>query len=74
MEQEELHSFPYSETINGVEHNYRITENIEKYGVERDGIVIAELAHEEQWIQLSGQPLGKELIESICHYIEAHYD
>jgi hypothetical protein len=50
MEQEEeLHSFPYSETVDGVQHNYRITQNVDKYGVEKDGVLIAELVHESRW-------------------------
>lgn len=72
--EEELHSFPFSETIEGVEHNYRITQNDEKYGIEKDGFVIAEVEHREQWQQLSGQPLTPQLLESICDQIEAHYN
>jgi hypothetical protein len=72
--EEELHSFPYSETIDGVEHNYRITQNDNKYGIEKDGIVIAEVEHGENWKQLSGEPLFKELLNSICDQIEAHND
>jgi hypothetical protein len=49
---EELHSFPYAETIGGVEHNYRITKNDENHGIEKDGVVIAEIAHGEHWQQL----------------------
>jgi hypothetical protein len=72
--EEELHSFPYSETIDGVEHNYRITQNDEKYGIEKDGVNIAEVEHGDRWKQLSGEPLTRELLESICDQIEAHYD
>jgi hypothetical protein len=71
---EELHSFPYSETVDGIEHNYRITENHDRYGIERDGLVIAEVSHDDQWQQLSGEPLSEHLLESICDHIEAHYD
>ena len=70
--EEELHSFAFSETVNGVEHNYRITLNEEKYGVEKDGVVIAEVAHGDSWEQITGQPLGKELTETICNQIESH--
>jgi hypothetical protein len=72
--EEELHSFPYSETVEGVEHNYRITENGTHYGVERDGVVIAEVSHNDQWKQISGDPLSEELRRSICEHIESHYD
>jgi hypothetical protein len=67
----ELHSFPYSETIDGIEHNYRITENHDRYGIERDGIVVAEVSHDDQWQQLAGEPLDPQLLESICYHIEA---
>lgn len=74
MEQEEeLHSFPYEATIGGRKHAYRITQDNDKYGVEQDGLVIAEISHGEQWQQLSGKPLEKELLQSICDQIEAHY-
>ncbi|WP_428330093.1 hypothetical protein [Mucilaginibacter sp.] len=72
--EEELHSFPYSETVDGVEHNYRITQNMDRYGVEKDGVVIAELSHDDGWKQLSGEKLSKERFESICNHIESHFD
>jgi len=71
---EELHSFPYNETIDGVEHNFRITENGNSYGIESDGIVIAEVSHDDQWQQISGNPLSEELKRNICEHIESHYD
>lgn len=72
--EEELHSFVFNETINGVEHHYRITLNEEKFGVEKDGVVIAEVAHSDHWQQIAGEPLSKELTESICNQIESHFD
>lgn len=71
--EEELHSFPYDATIAGTEHHYRITQDHEKYGVEQDGVLIAEVAHNDDWQQISGKHLGKELLESICAHIEAKY-
>jgi hypothetical protein len=71
--EEELHSFPYSEIVAGVEHNYRITENGNKFGVEKDGVVIAEVANDDRWQQLTGRPLSKDLLESICNHIESYY-
>ena len=72
--EEELHSFPYDEMIDGIGHNYRITENGDRYGIEQDGVVIAEVAHDDLWKQLSGEPLAEKVLESICRHIEAHYD
>lgn len=72
MGPEKLNSFPYREMIDGVEHNYRITQNNNRYGVERDGLVIAEVIYDKHWRQLSGKQLGKALQESIYKHIEAH--
>jgi hypothetical protein len=75
MEQvEEMHSFPYSERFGGIEHNYRITENGNKYVIEQDGLIIAEVSHEDTWLQVSGEPMNTALLESIRQHIEAHYD
>ena len=71
---EKLHSFPYAATVAGVEHQFRITENDDRYGIEQDGLIIAEIAHGDVWRQLSGKPLSPELLESICNHIESHYD
>jgi hypothetical protein len=71
--EEELNSFPYDATIGGREHHYRITQNDEQYGIEQDGKIIAEVAHSDRWQQISGKPLSKELLDSICDHIEAHY-
>jgi hypothetical protein len=70
---EELNSFAYNQHIAGIEHSYRITQNEEKYGIEQDGVIIAELRHDSRWHQLSGAQLDPEVMESICDQIEAHY-
>jgi hypothetical protein len=69
---EELYSFPYDANIPGKEHHYRITQNDEKYGIEQDGVVIAEVVYADHWKQISGEPLSKELLKSICDHIESH--
>ncbi|PMP65079.1 MAG: hypothetical protein C0191_04675 [Mucilaginibacter sp.] len=68
-----LESFPYDETIGGKEHHYRITQNVASYGIEQDGVIIAEVAHDDLWKQLSGEPLAEELLESICDHIENYF-
>lgn len=71
---EELNSFPYEATVAGEEHHYRLTENEGAFGIEQDGVVIAKVENKEgHWTQLSGEPLSKELLHSICDHIEAHY-
>jgi hypothetical protein len=70
---EELHSFPYDATIGGTEHHYRITQNEQHYGIEQDGVVIAEVTRADQWQQISGEQLSEHLLESICDHIEAHH-
>ena len=72
--EDELQSFSDSETGDGVGHHYRITQDEDRYGIEKDGVVIAELSDESGWKQLSGAKLSKELVESICNHIESHFD
>ncbi|WPU95555.1 hypothetical protein SNE25_08470 [Mucilaginibacter sabulilitoris] len=72
--EEELHSFPYDAIISGIKHHYRITENEHQFGIEQDGLVIATVKNKAgHWQQLSGDPLRRKLLESICDHIEAHY-
>jgi hypothetical protein len=72
--EEELHSFPFCEAIAGQEHSYRITEKAPHvFGVEKDGVVIAELTNDSHWIQLSGKALEPALLQRICDRIEDHY-
>ncbi|TSJ44420.1 hypothetical protein FO440_09645 [Mucilaginibacter corticis] len=74
MESEELHSFAFCEAISGVEHAYRITEQADHvFGVEKDGVLIAELSFDSVWKQLSGNPLENQLFQKICDRIEDHY-
>lgn len=75
MESEEIDSFYFKETISGIEHDYRITQNEGYYGVEYDGEIIAELQLNdyEGWMQSAGVPLPQNLIEMIGQKIEDHY-
>ncbi|SEN02877.1 hypothetical protein SAMN05192574_102229 [Mucilaginibacter gossypiicola] len=71
---EELHSFQFCQEVSGVEHDYRITEMANHvFGVEKDGVVIAEVTNDTNWKQLSGEPLEKALLHKICDRIEDHY-
>jgi hypothetical protein len=71
---QELHSFPYQAVIGGASHFYRLTENKDQFGIEQDGKVIATVRNDaSKWVQLSGAPMSKELLESICNHIESHY-
>ncbi|RFZ85167.1 hypothetical protein DYU05_06085 [Mucilaginibacter terrenus] len=71
---ENMDSFVFNETVDGVEHFYRITQSDGSFGVEKDGYVIAELEHEEDWIQISGMPLSEEVINKLAARIEDHYE
>lgn len=75
MEQDEkINSFPYEATVGGICHYYRITENEGAFGIEQDGLVIATVQNAAgQWQQVSGRPMSKELLDSICDHIEGHY-
>jgi hypothetical protein len=75
MEQEEeLHSFPYDTSIPGTEHHYHITQKEHHYGIEQDGVVIAAVQTVSgSWKQVSGEPLSRELLNSICAHIQSHH-
>jgi hypothetical protein len=71
---EELHSFQFCEEVSGVEHDYRITEkNNHTFGLEKDGVVVAELTNDCEWKQVSGAPFDRALLQRICDRIEDHY-
>ena len=73
--EEELHSFQFCEEVSGVEHDYRITEKADHiFGVEKDGVVVAEVTYNDQWLQLSGAKLDDSVIRKIGERIEDHYD
>jgi hypothetical protein len=63
---------PVRAIIDGKEHYDRITQNDAKYGIGEGGAVIAEVAHRDGWQQLTGSPLSKALLESICEHIASH--
>ncbi|QEM04975.1 hypothetical protein DIU31_016175 [Mucilaginibacter rubeus] len=72
--EEELHSFQFCEEVAGVEHDYRITEMAAHvFGVEKDGVVIAEICNDSYWKQVSGATLDQALIGKIGDRIEDHY-
>lgn len=73
MENELLDSFYFKQTVNAIEHDYRITNTGEKFEIEKDGILIAELTFNESWEQVSGTPLGEDLISAIGDRIDDHY-
>lgn len=68
-----LDSFYFKENIAGVEHDYRITNTGEKFEVEKDGVVIAEVRFYEAWEQLSGDKLPGNLFDAITDRIDDHY-
>ncbi len=74
MRTENLESFYFKDTIDGVEHDYRITMNENLYEVKRDGQLIAELEHNTVWHQATGVPLPIEFIQELGDRIEDHYE
>jgi hypothetical protein len=72
METENLESFYFKDTVDGTEHDYRLTCNDGKYEVENDGLLIAELAFFEDWKQVSGEPLTDSVLAAITEKIENH--
>jgi hypothetical protein len=74
MDNEEIHSFYFKDTISGVEHDYRITENETHFGIEKDGVIIAKVRRNEDWEQISGEPLPLEVLNKIYDRIKDHYE
>jgi hypothetical protein len=72
--EEELHSFQFCQQVAGIEYDYRITEKANHaFGIEKDGVVIAEVTNDCEWKQLSGLPINEVLFRKICDRIEDHY-
>lgn len=72
--EEQLNSFPFCEAIAGVEHTYRITEKAAHvFGIEKDGVVVAELYCDGQWCQANGCKLDSAQLQKIGDCIEDHY-
>lgn len=71
---DQLESFPFTQTVGGIEHSYRITVNDGFYEVEKDGCVIAEIRNDEGWKQTGGKPLSEEVLQFISDKLEDHYE
>lgn len=67
-----LDSFDFDETVNGVKHFYRITNTGEKYEIEKDGKLLAELAYYEKWEQESGETLQADVFDALTNRIESY--
>jgi len=69
-----LDSFFFKKTVDGIEHDYRITDMEGKFGIEKDGVVIAEIERNENWDQVAGDHLPEKLFDMLVQRIENHYD
>lgn len=58
--EEKLHSFPFCEVL-------------DVFGVEKDGVVIAEVYCDGKWCQSGGDSLNPALLQKIGDRIEDHY-
>jgi hypothetical protein len=72
MESENLASFYFKDTVDGTEHDYRLTCNNGQYEVENDGLLIATLAFFGDWKQVAGEPLHDSVLAAITEQIENH--
>lgn len=73
-EKEPFDSIAFSEIVDGTEHHYRITDNEGHFGIEKDGIFIGVIEHNEDWEQIAGDPLPGELFEKLVSKIESFND
>jgi hypothetical protein len=73
--EEQLRSFPYEAVVDGIEHDYRITENDWNFGVKQGCCGYGTVGNNAgRWTQSSGKPMSKALPDSICEHIESHHD
>lgn len=54
--------------------SFEVTPTGHSYLIAYDGQLIAELQHNEDWMQISGKPLDEDVFVSIKQSIEAKYD
>lgn len=65
---------PFTYTIAGVTCSYFIEQRDNSFAIEQNGSVIAELQHQEKWVQVAGEPLSDELLQAVCDKIEGYFD
>lgn len=55
-------------------NSFEITPQDDRYQIAYDGDIVAELRHNEDWKQISGEPLDEDVFVSIRQAIEAKFD
>jgi hypothetical protein len=73
-DENDLESFYVQAFYHGGMNSFEITPLENSYKVAYDGDVIAELQHQEDWEQVSGEPLDEDVFVSIKQAIEAKFD
>lgn len=71
---DELDSFYFKQTVENIEHDYRVTFTERAFIVEKDGELFAELVNNEVWQQIAGELLQPDELEFIKDKIEDHYE
>ncbi|NCD67992.1 hypothetical protein [Mucilaginibacter agri] len=59
--------------LNGQPVSFTIIPMESKFGIAYKGQVIAEVAYNEEWEQVSGDTMPGEVLQSIFQKIDAHY-
>ncbi|WPU91776.1 hypothetical protein SNE25_20885 [Mucilaginibacter sabulilitoris] len=54
--------------------NFEIVPNEGHFAVAYDGEIIAEIQHNEDWEQTSGEELDEDVFDTIVQKIESHYE
>lgn len=67
-------SFDVQAFYHGGMNSFEVTPQGDRFKVAYDGKVIAELRHNEDWEQASGEPLEEDVFISIIQAIEAKFD
>jgi hypothetical protein len=69
-----LESFYVQAFYRGGMNSFEVTPQEDSYKVAYDGKIIAELRHNEEWEQVSGEPLDEDVFVSVKQAIEAKFD
>lgn len=69
-----MHQFEVKTNYYGDKVTITVIENEGHFGIEVDGKLLAVVQHNEEWEQVSGEPLPKPVLAELVDAIENYYD
>lgn len=73
-DKETLHTFTFKQHVDDIEHDYLVMEDEGHFYIEKDGEYLAEIQNNEQWEQITGDPLDPDLFVTIVNMIKERYE